>query len=143
MSIGITIESVRVNGRDHAVTTIADLQEMASVINACLKWMGSEPRSPQELLLVAPPATALARPNRPAAGERAVDYLEKAVAILDRYFTVANVLDAMMAAGWVTKSKTRSIALSQVRQLIKADSRFVSDGTGYWIFEPSGVARPE
>jgi hypothetical protein len=142
---GLTIDSVTISGQEHPVKSKDDLRDLIGLMNIYLKWM------PEDIAIVSNGTSgAKVNPfiNRPAVGQRAVDYLHKAGAVLagttGASFSAGALYEAMIAEGWVTKSKRRGIALAQIRQLMKSDEKkFRQAGTGpngeiLWTYHPDG-----
>jgi hypothetical protein len=139
MAIGIFIDSVRINGHEQVIKTKDDLRDLQGMINLCLKWMPDETGPPESAVVVTPQAasgngTAHHLPSKPPVGERTIDYAERAAASFRDYFTIVELHDAMKQMGWKTTSRTRAIAVSAVRQVVKESKKFRYEEQGMWRF---------
>jgi len=130
--IGITIEAVRINGKDKLIESYDDLKEVSELISACIKWgAGGSVSKPDEQASLPLSYRRIRRPR----SNRAVDYLMKAVERMEGNFSTSQMADMMKTIGWPTKAKSRRNMLSSVRVLMKADDRFRNLPDGSWVYQ--------
>jgi hypothetical protein len=142
--VGITVSSVRVNGKEVPINTHEDLKKIYDLIGTCLQW-GAEDLPETPHLHPAPPvstnvrdvATPSYHPNFPPVGERSIDYAIRAADFLPLKFTLRQITDKMLAMGWKTKSEGIKARTNSVRATIRDRDDFINYHDGFWGYGPN------